>query len=305
MVSLTIFDSVYDNKTHKRIDYKTFEDFEKILYKLSEATKYKKKTEAPLISPAIYLPKTTRANDNVTHWAGFGIVDVDDYEGDIKDIHEKYAQYQYVCYSTASSTKEKPKFRLVFPLSKFVEKNNIKHFWYALNKEIGDIADAQTKDLSRMYYVPANYPDAYNFIFTHQGEVMDPDVLMSNHRYIVQSDSFFDRLPKSIQMGLIEHRKNLLNNTDVSWVGYADCPFVNKKQVSDYKLITGGGWYYKMYQIMVSTAGSAVARGYPITAKEIEWICKDLDNDTGGWYGKRDMAKEADRAIDYVFKNNM
>lgn len=287
------------------MDYDSFDDFEKVLYRLANGEKYQKKTDAPLISPATYKTGTTRANANVTAWGGFGIVDVDDYEGSIENIHDKYSNYKYVCYSTASSTKEHPKFRLVFPLTEQVPADKIKHFWHALNKEIGDIADAQTKDLSRMYYVPSKYKDAYNFIFTHEGELMDPKVLMEKHRYVVKSDSFFDRLPEAIKKGLLEHKKNQLNNTNYSWTGYEDCPFVNKKQVEDYKAITGGGWYLQMYKIMVSTAGNAMQRGYPITAREIAWICQDLDNQTGSWYGKRDMVKEAERAIEFCFRNTL
>jgi hypothetical protein len=305
MVSLTIFNSIYDNKTVKRMDYDSFDDFEKVLYRLANGERYQKKTDAPLISPATYKTGTTRANANVTAWGGFGIVDVDDYEGSIENIHDKYSNYKYVCYSTASSTKEHPKFRLVFPLTEQIPADKIKHFWHALNKEIGDIADAQTKDLSRMYYVPSKYKDAYNFIFTHDGELMDPKVLMEKHRYVVKSDSFFDRLPEAIKKGLLEHKKNQLNNTNYSWTGFADCPFVNKKQVEDYKAITGGGWYLQMYKIMVSTAGNAMQRGYPITAREIAWICQDLDNQTGSWYGKRDMVKEAERAIEFCFRNTL
>jgi len=287
------------------MDYDSFDDFEKVLYRLANGEKYQKKTDAPLISPATYKTGTTRANANVTAWGGFGIVDVDDYEGSIENIHDKYSNYKYVCYSTASSTKEHPKFRLVFPLTEQVPADRIKHFWHALNKEIGDIADAQTKDLSRMYYVPSKYKDAYNFIFTHDGELMDPKVLMEKHRYVVKSDSFFDRLPEAIKKGLLEHKKNQLNNTNYSWTGFADCPFVNKKQVEDYKAITGGGWYLQMYKIMISTAGNAMQRGYPITAREIAWICQDLDNQTGSWYGKRDMVKEAERAIEFCFRNTL
>ena len=44
-------------------------------------------------------------------------------------------------------------------------------------------------------------------------------------------------------------------------------------------------------------------KGYPITAKEVAHICRTLDNDTGNWYLKRDMEKEADRAIEFVFRN--
>ena len=287
------------------MDYQSFDEFEKVLYRLASSEKYQKKTDAPLISPATYKTGTTRANANVTAWGGFGIVDVDDFEGNIEDIHDKYSDYKYVCYSTASSTKDQPKFRLVFPLTENVPADKIKHFWHALNKEIGDIADAQTKDLSRMYYVPSKYKDAYNFIFTHDGKIMDPKVLMEKHRYVVKSESFFDRLPEAIKKGLLEHKKNQLNNTNYSWTGYEDCPFVNKKQVEEYKAITGSGWYLQMYKIMVSTAGNAMQRGYPITAREIAWICQDLDNQTGSWYGKRDMVKEAERAIEFCFRNTL
>ena len=305
MVSLTIFDSIYDNTTVKRMDYNSFDEFEAILFRLAKSKKYPTKKDAPLISPAIYLPNTTRANDNVVAWGGFGILDVDDFTGDLKDIEEKYSKYRYICYSTASSTVEAPKFRLVFPLTEQVDKEDIKHFWFALNKEVGDVADAQTKDLSRMYYVPAKYKDAFNFIFSQEGKVMDPDYLMDKHPYVVPNENFFDRLPEAIKKGLIEHRKGQLNNTNYTWNNYHDCPFVNQKQVDEYKSIAGTGWYAKMYQIMCTIAGNAMSKGYPITAKEVEYLCRELDADTGNWYLKRDMYKEAERAIEFIFRNNL
>ena len=103
MVSLTIFDSIYDNKTAKRMDYESFEQFESVLYRLAQGNKYEKKADAPLISPAIYKPDTTRANENVLAWGGFGIVDVDDFQGDIKDIEKQYENYKYVCKSLIAS----------------------------------------------------------------------------------------------------------------------------------------------------------------------------------------------------------
>ena len=303
-ISLTIFDNVYDNKTIKRMDYESFEQFESVLYRLSESSKYPTKKQAPLISPATYLPDTTRANDNVVAWGGFGIIDVDDFKGDIKEIEKKYERFKYLCYSTASSSISSPKFRLVFPLTEWVKKEQIKHFWFALNKEIGGIADAQTKDLSRMYYIPSKYEDSFNFIFTHDGDTMDPNDLMVRHKYVLPADSFYDRLPEAIKKGLMEHRKSQLNNTDITWTGYKDCPFVNQKKVQEYKGLTQG-WYYAMYQLMVSIAGNAISKGYPITSKEVEYLIRDLDAETGNWYLKRPIDKEAERAIEFVFRKNI
>ena len=143
------------------------------------------------------------------------------------------------------------------------------------------------------------------FCFSHDGDIMDPAELMSKHPYVNPAESFFDRLPEAIKVGLIEHRKAQLNNTDYTWTSYSDCPFVNKKQVQEYKNISGTGWYLKMYQIMVSTAGNAMQRGYPITSQEIAHICRSLDMDTGNWYEKRDLETEASRAIEFVFRNNL
>jgi len=32
-------------------------------------------------------------------------------------------------------------------------------------------------------------------------------------------------------------------------------------------------------------------------------MCRELDSETGNWYAHRPMDKEADRALEYVYKN--
>lgn len=308
MVSLTIFKNIFDNKTNKRMDFPDFPAFEKFLYKLSEENLGSKK-DAVLMSPAVYTPDTTRKNDNVIEWASWCCVDVDEYisEGDLRDdLVQRFGSHYFVCYSTASSTTAHPKFRVVFPLTTSVERDKIKHFWYALNTELGDLADKQTKDLSRMYYIPAKYALADNFIFSHRdGNYINPDQLMEKHAYAQKSNlnNFFDRLPDELQKQIIEHRKQKLDQTDVQWTSYRDCPFFPRQLESEYRSINNTGWYHKMFQIMVATAGNAIKRKYPITAAEISQLCRELDNETGGWYANRPMDKEADRALEYVYKN--
>ena len=302
----TLFTGVYDNKTDKVIELPSFEHFENALYKMSEKPRDKKE-DSELMSPATYIPNTTRANDNVLNWAGWCAVDVDDANiaVDLKDyVATKVGNNYCICYSTASSTELFPKFRLVFPLTEYVQRENIKHFWYALNKELGEVGDIQTKDLSRMYYLPAKYKDKYNFIFTHTGSYMDPNIIMSKHEYVEKSgNTMFDKLPKAMQDAMMEHMKNKLTNTQVKWTSYKDCPFFPKQLEEQYRTISGSGWYHKMYQIMVALAGNAIKNNYPITATEIAYLCRELDIDTGNWYEKRPLDKEAERALEYVYKN--
>ena len=202
--------------------------------------------------------------------------------------------------------KDFPKFRLVFPLTRRVKSESIKHFWFALNTELNSIGDKQTKDLSRMYYIPGAYTGAFNFIFDNVGVDIDPEELMFKHPYAEKSNlnNFFDRLPEDIKQEYLKHKKQRLDNTDVHWTSYHDCPFFPKKLGSEYRMITNTGWYHKMYQIMVAIAGNAIKKQYPITAQEISKLCRELDMETGNWYENRPLDKEADRALEYVYRNS-
>ena len=305
-ISLTLFNSIFDNKTTQRLTFKDFDSFEKALYGLAER-RIKSKKDAPLMSPAQYKPDTTRKNDNVTMWSAWCAVDVDDFkfEGDLYgNLRTRFGNYKFVCYSTASSTQSLPKFRLVFPLTKNVPAEKIRHFWFALQTTLGDLGDKQTKDLSRMYYIPAKYDNAFNFIFSNSGDYIDPDMVMKKHPYREKSgNNFFDRLPEDMQREIIEHRKSKLDNTNVNWSSYRNCPFFPRQLEKEYRMISNTGWYHKMYQIMVAIAGNAVKNKYPITVQEITLLCRELDAETGNWYKSRPLEKEADRALEYVYKN--
>ena len=319
MYSMTIFKSprwwdkenryVYDNKTHRRMDFESWPVFTSFLYKLSRR-KLNGKQDAELITPAIFKPNTTRKNENVIAWAGWAAVDVDDvtFDGNLEDeLRHRFGDYNYVCYSTASSSDTLPKFRLVFHLGAEVEQSRIKHFWYALNKELQEIGDPQTKDLARMYYVPATYASANNFIFHNDGEPLDIDYLLARWPYddARNAQSFLDRLPPAFREQVIEYRKGKLDNTNVVWTSYRDCPFWPKNLAVEYISISGTGWYRQMYRIMIAVAGKAIQRGYPITATQIVELCRQFDIETGKWYENRPMEVEANNALEYAYKNGV
>ncbi len=51
--SLTIFKNLFDNKTHKRMDFDDWDGMESLLYRLSTEDRVSK-SSSPLISPATY-----------------------------------------------------------------------------------------------------------------------------------------------------------------------------------------------------------------------------------------------------------
>ena len=308
-LSLTIFKNKFDVDTSKRMDFSDFDEFEKLLYALAKK-RLNSKEEASLISPATFTVGTTRKNLNVVDWGGWACIDVDDWqiEGDVKDaVFDRYGEYRFVCYSTASSTRSTPKFRVVFPLTTRIEAEKIRPLWFALSEMSGRTADKQVKDLSRMYYIPGNYVisrDSLSFIFSNRdGTVIDADVLIAKYPAPVkESTSLFDRLPPEVQEKIIAHRKESMTNTSYSWSGYRTCPFWPKKLEAEYRAITNTGWYHKMYQIMVAIAGRAIDKKYPITPDEISRLCHEFDAETGGWYKDRSFDKEAERALEFVYR---
>lgn len=308
MYELTIFKNRYDNKTHRQMEFQNWDSFVDLLFNLSEQPRAGKQ-DAELISPAIYHDGTTRSNKNVKLWGKWAAVDVDDIDLNADQLREtlleRFGHWDFVCYSTASSTVDRPKFRLVFNLMETVHRDNIAKFWFALNAELDSIGDKQTKDLSRMYYVPAKYDGAYNFIFRNSGNPVDVDYLVTKHPYKErEGNNFIDRLPPELQKAVIEHRKQSLDKTNVVWSDYNDCPFFPKHLAVEYRTISNTGWYHKMYQIMVATAGNAIKRGYPITANQIAELCRQFDKDTGNWYENRPLDIEADRAVEYAYRNS-
>ena len=59
-----------------------------------------------------------------------------------------------------------------------------------------------------------------------------------------------------------------------------------------------------MYKIMLAIAGNAYAKGYPITATQIADMCREFDRETGSWYENRPLTVEADRALEYIYRNS-
>ena len=121
-----------------------------------------------MVSPAVFLSNTTRANKNVVKWTGWCCVDVDNMGSD--EFQNLDFGFRCFVYSTASSKKDTPKFRVVIDLDRDVDVSEIPHFWFALNKELHGVVDKQTKDASRMFYLPANYSGAFNFFLKFDGQ---------------------------------------------------------------------------------------------------------------------------------------
>lgn len=309
MYQITLFKNRFDNQTDKFIRVETWDELVNLMYKLNEKV-YKNKSDAPLISPASYIEGTTRANKNVIEWTSWFALDIDDLDcsnDEVQNvIHSRFGDWDYLCHSSGSCKEDKPKCRVIVRTTEPIRCDKIKHFWFGINCLVGNLGDGQTKDLSRMFYVPGKVDGSVNFLFnSNSGNGIDPNEIIKRYPYIPKTgNSFLDKLPEGIRNQVIEHRKSELTNTSVTWTSYRNCKYWPKKKALEYTL-TSSGWYAMLNGIMVSLACNAVKDNYPITGKQIADMCYEFDRDNGNWYQKRPIILEANGAINYAYAKTM
>lgn len=117
-----------------------------------------------------------RANTNVRGLtaAVFDLDHVQDFEG----VLARIAEYAYAIHTTHSHSIDDRCYRLVFPLSRPVKREE----WATVRATIVEAlelpADPQVKDASRLYFLPTSRGGAERFARVHEGEVIDvEDVL--------------------------------------------------------------------------------------------------------------------------------
>lgn len=314
-IVLTRFRSIKETSIEDLVEFSSWDDYVEWLRELSHKPSIKPKDEkdilnpkaAKLITPAIFKPKTKRGNVNVLGWGGWAAVDIDEKlsNSNLDTLFQRIKPYNYVMYSSASSRKSHPKFRIVFELEGWIKAEKIKPFWQALNAECLGIVDAQTKDLCRMYYSPGQYEKAFNFFYTNKALPMNPFELIEKHGTLSFRKQLSDRLGKQMQNKIKQQRLQELigQKKHYSWTNYADCPFVKQEHLDQWNSITETGWYHLSFKMMCSIASRAFFMKYPLTAQELAQIVKEIDDSTIQRYTNRNWEKEANRAIDYVLSN--
>ena len=114
MYSLTIFKNTYDNKTHRTMQFQSWDKFALLLYELSNKEGVKGgNNSSSLISPAQFHEGGTRSNKNVNKWGAWACLDCDSFVLDNnpntksdtsiqlkKQLYKMFGAYEYICYST-------------------------------------------------------------------------------------------------------------------------------------------------------------------------------------------------------------
>lgn len=317
---ITVFSSVYDRETNKRIERDSFDEIEKFFLDSFRDQPFANKEDASLFSPAVYRPNTTRKNVNVEKFSQWFAADLDSFKLDTKTelslqnqlesaFPKSLGRYRYFVYSTARSSFDRPKMRVIFQLTDEVKPDKISIFWHAVNEILGGSIDKQTKDHARMFYQPGQYSGSDNRFFFSSAvgrPAIDPAKLINSfdNQFLI-TQSFAKSLPDSIISDMQRQKREKLDKS-YTWNSWQDCPFVNKDRVSEYHAIVvmnSAGRYLGLYRLMASIASIAVKKGYPISANEVEQITQEIDNSIDGFYKKRNISKEAAHAVSFAYES--
>ncbi len=128
------------------------------------------------LSGAKLKPGTTRKNENVEAVSIF-FGDVDGITTDrYAELRERLmdAGLAFLVYSTFKSDEVELRLRFAIPLAEPITVADWSDAWDAINAHLFDgLIDVQTKDISRMSYMPAARPDAVTLAEHHDGQALD------------------------------------------------------------------------------------------------------------------------------------
>ena len=305
MLEFSYFPGFFSNQPQRcqLADWPTFISY---MRSISEVEGYKPsadeydKTQG-LISSAIYAEDgMKRNNENVSAW-DFVLLDIDKGIDDAQKIVEKFKAFSYLIYSTANCTRNHLKIRVCIPLHKRAPKEVLKQLWFACNAWCDDLVDDQTKDLSRMHYIPARYTNKgsdYCHIFKENvGIDLNWEQLIAKYPMPPESDKYRIKNPlRDLKQKLFKNN----HGTPSMDITSSDCPFVDKWMMDDYRLTPAGAHHKAIYVFMLKICGKAEKIGYPLSVEELADMGKQMDDLDGGWYDQKKLLDSAKDAIEYA-----
>lgn len=304
-MEFSYFSNFYDNKP-KRSFANSWEDFVENMRAISDVTGYKppagdfESDSSGLISPAIYATDGDgRRNENVVGW-DMVCMDIDDGVNDLAKVKAHFSQFSYIIYSSPNCTAQKLKLRVCIPLTKRADRKVLKQIWFALNEWCGGIIDVQTKDYSRLFYVPARYTNRgaeyTHFFVTNKGISLDWEALIDKFPSPPEQDLYKIKNPL---LGL--KRKIFQNAKGIPSMVITDpnCPFVKHWMREKYALTPVGGHHRAIYIFALQCCGNAEKIEYPLSVDELVDMMRQLDDLDGQWYDDKKLMDTAKDALSF------
>ena len=268
------------------------------------ANEMSKKHRTPSISPAIYPEGVTRHKDHVTGWGGWMGLDVDN-DGVLYTSMQDAAAIMdgvgtdYLIYGTTKAKPDHHRFRVLFPVSRDLDANEIRTAWDAVIIHFAALGpDPLCKDSSRIYAAPmiwlpakdGNETPFNDFEYRLEGDVLDIDAVMAQHppQLIVsasitspvspQTDSPMGQTRAALQaMGQTSNAGRKTSKPLPSGLSIFSSPVVTAGMINNYANAAKGAHHLGLYTFMCAVAGRAKAKGFIITEDDLIDYARQVD----------------------------
>jgi len=241
------------------------------------ATADEKKYQCPLVSPAVYAEGATRLNTNVLGFGGWYALDVDDGRVSVDQAIQimEAIPSDFVIWTTTKSTVDAERYRIAFPLDRFVTAEEMRTFWHGAHHFFGGISDTQTKDPARIFNVPATWEGSdARFHSRAQGDVVSVDEMLTYAPVqaptapVTVSTTDLARLRRA----LAGQGKMISTNDQIG-----SSKVVNSRLVDEYLALPKGAHHTGLYTFMAKVASRSLFLGFEIEPEQLVGYARQMD----------------------------
>lgn len=241
------------------------------------ATADEKKYHCPLVSPAVYAEGATRLNANVEGFGGWYALDVDDGRVSVDQAVQimEAIPSDFMIWTTTKSTSAAERYRIAFPLDRFVTSEEMRTFWHGAHAFFGGISDTQTKDPARIFNVPAKWEGSdARFHSRATGDVCSVDELLSCAPVVAPP------APVSISTSDLARMRRSLAGAGKT-IAFDDTigssKIVSSRLVDEYLNLPKGAHHTGLYRFMAKVASRALFLGFNIEPEQLVQYARQVD----------------------------
>jgi hypothetical protein len=252
-------------------------------------TKYEKEETGtvPAICPVSY-SGNRRLKDEALAWsfAGFDIDHGVTFD-EMKDALD-HLGWTYCIHTTTTSMANEHRLRVLLPITRDILAAEYPGVWASFNLFFGGVLDHKTRDISRLFYVPAAWRGSdYRRIEFGHGSPVDIDRIRRSFPVEIE--------PEAPPVDITALRAAILAGKPAGWrclfdpgkvTSLYESPFVSAATLGTFNSARKGSG--RFFSFLVSVALSALYQGYEITVEEL--VClglqlerrKDAEHDAKG-----------------------
>jgi hypothetical protein len=223
-----------------------------------------------------------RGIDNVTGVAAFASVDLDAPGWTLDKLNNRLDGFRRIFYTTTKSRPTHQRWRIIVMLDREITIEEHGPVWNFMNDIFDSQLDAQTKNVNRILYVPAQWVGADNIFVGYDGDAIGVDSILNHYKPV--EIAIYD--PISDLLGAVEAP----DGTEI----------VTARMVQDFITASPGGRFWKL---LCAAAARHRRHGWGLSAADLCAAAMQVSLTYAPQVHRQNPLREASRALAWVAAN--